>query len=964
MSCCQCLKIQVLDSITGVPDRYLSGGKLFVDLDSESILEFSKARTELTRIGSIRDEASLPVSLPQSDVNAAIANFLTNHNLIGNQYEPLKVLVQEGAITHNLNYLQFTGSDDTAGRYEATLQRGEGHWLYESEKFKLADAPFDDFELTRDNLISNWQNHSRYDPADGGPGYYFPVVHYGGWASRRSVVVEDLRPWFHLTALLEKSFCAIGWDFESPFFESIYGRRIICYLLSENFLEQPGLLELAKFRASLSDFFIPATGLETVIFDTEDFDNGNNFNLPTSSFSRAGVFNFSAGLAYPFEPNVNSWVRIVKEDQFGVTEVLAEEQGLVDNSGTASVTVKATDVLLIEGDRVYIQFETEIPTGVIGYFENTPLKTFYERGSIFNPAELIDPTLTLLELLKAAVHLCDGRIETDWENRKVKIFSPYDVDLYAETDVEGFFQEDEFEDLTDRVLPRTEVVALARQEKPRYLVLQFKDSNDPKVEAANARRPEAIYSKVIDRGILYTPDKEYSKNPLFEPTVNDFLVKFPTIGVGPVLANNEVDLPHCWDNDDGSISYDIGYRIAYTVGYKQQQTEGGDTRWWVFEHAFENQIPYAFQVPNAHIEGAIPDERMIYGEEDDNDLFSFCYRKYAQQDQYSVQASFQALVSPEDYKTLSFRKVMKMHYGGRTFTSRLLEIDARQSCSGQPATLIVQPITFVGDFCKDGKDLQARPDQCPNYPEMDININLAGNTMSATAQDAAITDPILTDTWEYSIDDGATWQSYTPGTGITATQVIFRRTVSFDADAGECEKVISRAAVFETVCDNEPEIALDYDEGKNIVSATGAGNFNSPIALDTWTVEIDGAAAIPYTEGDPINGFSTVKFNRTVSFSNSCQDVEVSETIEAETPICANSPMLEFVEVSDCVYDLRVTGADSSICAIYYEISRDGGANWYAWDNRPVNGEAGMIARATVMYCDHCPPTYLEENCP
>ena len=157
---------------------------------------------------------------------------------------------------------------------------------------------------------------------------------------------------------------------------------------------------------------------------------------------------------------------------------------------------------------------------------------------------------------------------------------------------------------------------------------------------------------------------------------------------------------------------------------------------------------------------------------------------------------------------------------------------------------------------------------------------------------------------------------------------------------------------------------MSYDEGKNEVSATGAGSFNSPISSDTWTVEIDGAAAVAYTQGDVISGFSTVKFNRNVSFSNSCQDVQVSETLEAEAPICANSPALEFVEVSDCVYDLQVTGSDSPICAIYYEISRDGGANWYAWDNRPVNGEVGMIARATVMYCDHCPPTYLQENCP
>jgi len=969
MGCCSCLKIQVVDGAQNVPSAVLQNGKLFVDVDSEAILEFSKARTELTEVGNIRDEASLPISIPQTDRNNAIAGFVRNHNLIDNLYAPLKVLVQEGMTAHSLNYLQFTGSDDEAGRYNAELIRGEGHWLYEAEKYALYNTPFETFELTKANLIQNWQSEAAYAPGSG-LGYYWPLVHYGGWAAERSVVIEDFRPWFHVFAILEKAFCDIGWKFESPFFQSGYGLRIICYLLSENFLEQPELLDLAKFRASLSEAFITNSGLETVIFDTEDYDTGGNFDLTSGSFARAGVFDFKCNLAYPYTAGPISTVRIIKESQFGVITVLAEANGAVGPNGTtASVRVEAKNVILIGGDRVYVQFQTEIPTGLFGYFENKPLKTFFERGSIVAPAELIDQTLTLLDFLKACVHLCAGRIQTDWVNRTVTLYSPYDTIVYGE-DVEGFFKEGDgaFVNLSELVISNSEAVSLNRAEKPRYLVLQFKDSGDPKAKEANAGRPEEIFSKTIDRGTLYKPGKEYSKNSLFEPTVNDFLVKFPVVGVAPAISNSEVDLPHCYDNDKGEISFKIGYRILWAAGYKQQRVaETGGNRFWVFENLPESLVPYCFQSPNAPISPAveIPEERLIYGDEEEKDLFSFCYRKHVLQGLYSVSVSLKALLSADFYKKLSFRDIYKIYYDGRTFTSRLLEVSGRKSCSGEPATIIVQPISRVTDECPDGRGLEGRPDFCPNYPEMDININVTGNTISAVAQNAGVNDPILTDEWEYSTDEGETWQAYTPGTGISAPVVIFRRAVTFDSDSGQCGKVISRRAVFETACDNAAGIELSYEESTNAIIATGTDDFNSPVDLDTWQVEVDGGAAQAYTEGEGITGFMAVKFTRTVSFTNNCEDIVVEQEYEVQGDQCNNAPELFLSEVSDCVYVPEVRGTTSStICMTVFEVSSDGGATWFPWDGYPVTGTPGKKIRATFQFCDTCPPIYIEQECP
>ncbi|MCB0595434.1 MAG: hypothetical protein KDD28_15185 [Phaeodactylibacter sp.] len=946
-----------------------------MDTSREDELEFSRALSELSEIGNIKDEAALSIGLPYSEKNKRIADFVRNHNLVGNTRAPLAVLVQEGTTVHQLNYLTFTGSDDTAQKFEAQLERGPGHWLHDANRLLLKDIPFDDFELVFDKLYLNWQEEHKYDGQDS-VGYYWPLVNYGAWLTKDTILPEDMRPWFHLLALLEKGFCEIGWKFRSSFFETEFGRRLICYLLAENLLEVPEILALKRFRATTqqSSVAFGPSGVGDVIFGTEVYDPGNNYNPATGVFTSTGVFNFSIGVEYTHNgPPGPVVIYIVREPLSGPEEVLAEFRVSTDAPQffqTNTVALEAENIAIAVGDKISVRAVAFTELIVTGYFQGHAVKAYLDRGMIINPATLIAPELTLLDLLKAAIHLCNGRIETNWEDNEVWVYQPYKTDVFYEEGVEGFFTDAPAVSLSEIVLPDSELVTVERQDKKRYLVIGFADSNDEHVKQKNEGRNTPLYSKIIDRGAQYEEGREYNKNPLFEPTLNKELVKFPL--VSPLIVpNNEVDIPHCLDNGNGELSFKIGYRILYCAGYRVQRADNNEIRRWRFQNFGLDNVPYAFQVPGSRLDvagnGELPRQVLIYGERDIDDLYAMCYRRDLLGKLYSTRSSFQALLNAQEYRTMSFRSLYSLHYGGRTFTARLLEIAGRRTCTGAPAELILRPEAWGGDVCpgKEPPIMAYQRPPCPNYPEIDIAIDVTGNTIIATAQDTAINDPILSDVWVYSDDDGASWQEYTPGTPLSLPAVIFRRFLEFDAEAGTCEKVVTRSAVFETVCDNNPEITLNYDGSKNSITAVGAGAFNSPIASDTWTVEVDGGAPVAYTAGNEISGFTTVKFTRTVSFANNCEDVVAVAEHEVEGDQCNNLPTLDLVEVADCVYEPQVGGTTSSdICLTLIEVSWNAGGKWLPWDGHPVKGAPDTFIRASFMFCDSCPPIHIEKECP
>lgn len=992
MSCCgPCLKIQILKDYPAVPDHFLTGGKLYLDVSTDFALEFSKALGELTELNEISDEGVLSVSLPYTPKNKFVSDFVRNHNRTENDYSPLPVLIQEGPVIHRISELTFTGSNDEDKTLEAEFSRGAGHWLTASRDLYLRGADLGEFELNEANIRDNWQNNSSY--SDGGTPVYFPLCFYGVWTAQNEMKVADFRPWFHLLGLLQKGFCATGggWSFRSPWLESAKGRKLGCYLAGKDYGADEQYLPEKKFLAKvLIDGVVPITPLveegntiPVLVFDEVELNPNGYYNPDTGKFSGGMVIaDFVANIYCQFEATAYDRqfvVRVMRENPDGtIEEIEAKEGNISPNSGTsaslnfpqANISVRAKNVYVPEGASVYIALSFQLfPRYIEGTFYNEPRKVIYQSGDTIPLNIAVRNDLTLLDFFKGVASLVNGKIRTDWESRTVWLYTPYEREYYDET-IEGFYTND-IEDWTPLIVQSSEAITIERLGIQRYALLRFQDGNDAEIKAQGLEDESPLYSRLIDFGpVTKNEDVNEIKNPLFEPTINSEIQKFGAIP--PETEFYNVSIPHVLDNEEGRLSFDLGARLVEFAGYvstRKTDVPFSPLRRWIFEGTTENRLPFAYQQLPSDTDiqiGLLPQPKQggpVFADHA-NDFYQIGWKEELSARLESVRSSFQVVLPALAYKALDFRKWARIYYNGRTFFARLLEVSGRQACSSEPCIAIFRPDRFAPE-CVDVSIIPTIV-KCSDAPGISVNIDVPGDTITADVNNEFVSAPIIADGLEYSTDQGQTWQGYQAQDSIVAqSQVVFRRSTDLES-CGPVETV--RTVNFRDYCANSFIIDIVHNERANTASATATDRFNSPVDTDTWTVSIDAGDPVPYTAGDEISEFGTVEFYRKVTFTNSCPDVEVYESVEAENGTggnCYNTIDIAFSEVAPCVYLPEIAGSYSSpICSTTWEVSKDNGTTWGSWDFAPIKSEAGTKVRVAVQFCDYCPPRYVEKACP
>jgi hypothetical protein len=951
-----------------MPDRFLQSGRLHLDLTAENVLELTRSLQELSDLDTINVEGAIEFDVPYTTKNDIIARFVRRETLIGNTYDPLRIIVSEGSVQYLFfTEIQFTGANDAGASYTAKIQGGDAHWLTYAAKKLLNTVELGTFEFTAANLLTNWTNDNSYQ--DGDQGVWFPLVHYGGWFEANNIVVEDFRPWFHALSILQKGFCEGGWSFRCPFLETEAGRKAIVYILSKSLGTNPDDLEYRRFSANTTT----ADSSPIVVFENEEFDNSNSYNPATGIYSGAmeGTFTAVVSVRMNFADTGNELVTIelIREDADGSITVLGGQDLFLATGDTATFSITSISTALIPGSSVYVLKTTVADSDAevyAGQFYNTPTRAIFQDGDILDLKDQIDSDYLLLDFLKGIAHLCNGRFKTDFVQKTLYLYCPYDVQWYGEG-VDGFFQ-NTIEDITDLIVPDSKQTQIDRNSYSRYVRLRFKAAGDAYIKNLKAEDREPLFSKYLDLGDGVDDKIQDLPNPFFEPTLNGIITKFSAIP--PELVTRNVDIPHLWDNENGEKSFDIAPRIALAFGYVTQVWNDGTpetSRKWKFEGGIADDLPYAFQFPNVPYDdgGTTTDitDRWVYGEDSERDFYTLAYSRTLQRVQSSARVSFTMRTTARRYSREAFQKRYLIYYAGRTSLYRLIEMAGYRTCDSGLIQAVFQPVPYVGDECAD--NINVDPDTCNNRPRIDVTIDVSGNSTSADADDSGITSPIDTDDWEYSVNGGASWSAYTPPTPIIGeASIIFRRTVSFTD--GCPTKVVTRTADFETFCDNNPTITLVYTAGTNTIVATGGGAFNSTIDADDWEYSIDGGAYTPYTEGDPVTGFETITFRRTVQYTNACEDSIVFASYTVGGTICANEPEIIFTEVmpGTCAYILSIGGTlDSSIAATTFQISDNGGVSWRAHNGGVVRRMQDTIVKAIIYYTDDCPLSIITAEC-
>jgi len=993
MSCCNCLKIKVLSDVTVLLPQWDSGNGAYVDVDGDTGIEFSKALAELNDTGRINDEAALRVSVPATDKNLVLFKAIHNHNLVEPDFNPLQVLVHEGSVTHNLDSLQATGYTDAGQRIECELKRSVRHWLEFAGNTFLNQIPIASVEFTKENLENIWANNFVYN--DGDDGVYFPLVNYGGWLKPNEVVVEDFRPWINPLKILQEGFCLGEWKFICPWLETTAGRQLSVYPYGAGYGQQDFLIDEKRFRAHVgAEDFDPLLFFFPVIlpFGTEDYDPNDVYD--NSSYKYIGSYviaTFRSTFTIAFAStsgsySVNWLAAIVRENADGTVTVLDEETGTITdpNIQTLTVNLEARDVTVYGGQKIYVYWSSNgahTVTALTGFFENAPTRRIFEAGETIDVGALMDAQTTLLDFYKAFVHMCNGKTHTDWLNKTVTLYTPYEEQYFDET-VEGFYL-DEIEVITDIISQDSERVTLDRISQNRYIRLQFKESSDEFIKIRGLEEVEPLFSKLIDFG-EDAPIKEIKKeeNPLFEPTVTAIIDKFPALI--PEITTYNVDIPHLWDNDEKKVSYDLGFRIVRLEGLVRQiesDTGNNTSRRWRFEGETKQEVPYSYQVPGVQLGEGFPttpidlDTSVVYGEdENDNDFYNLGYRKEYNRRSVFAKSSFDGQITARLYKQFDFRRAFIIKYNGRTFSARMLSISNRTACSDRPATMLFRPEIFGEIDCNDKLTIS---DPCINFASIKGGVNAANNTASATASNDDFNSVVDSETWEYTTD-GSTFTPYTPGADVSfgsSNIIVFCRTINF-ADA--CPPLrVCRTFNIEDFCDDTSDIKADFVQvigqpGEVSAIADPDDDITTPIASDVWQVSIDGGALQAYTPGTTITGFSeSVLFIRTITFQNACLPLVTQRLVTADPPVtenCDNS-LIEIVMTetapSSCFWVPSIGGVTDSVpCFVNWQVSTDGGVTFSDWDKHPIAGTENTVVKAFVQFCDDCPPITVVKPCP
>jgi hypothetical protein len=1007
MSCCNGLLIQVKEVPAGVPTWMMPEGKLYLDLNSESGIALGKSLGELTDVNQIADEAAVGLVVPMTKKNRLILDSSINPNAKVEETK-IPIAIFQGGSVIPFDQLVVVSSSDEDKSIQCELYRGEDHWISKASSLFVKDindlndvywpdSPFD--------IQQHWIDAVPY--VDDDLGYVLAPVDYSGgvddegntgWMKKGRMIPEDLRPWVSDVYLLEKGFCSIGWGFYSAFHaETDYANHLYSYLLGESYGEDPQLLASYQIFCQLTPDVQYFEGLSGVVFDaiTEDGfgaltvgqeDNLNDPNSQVTKFRGIGVFDFNAEVIID-TPAIGavSWAQLqfVKKDELtGERKVHEGEKIYFEFSGTpgggigipGDIKVSASweNVNVAYDDSIYVQLETHITFNFVagseiiqdlfmkgGSFTNTPRRALPVRGYQTNLSNVVDPKLNFLDFFKACIFDFDGKIVTDYTNRRVVVYPPESVKIYNNEAITGFYQTTNIP--LEDVVCDSLTVTNAETSAARYALIKFKDSNDPSVEAEPTPNNVPLFARLIDRGEGFKEETQEYTNPLIEPTTTG-AVKMPFDEV----ETSSIILPRLWDNDEGRTSFDVGFRKLYFWESQPQYINalgGQQPAKLRLMNQVISSLPYGFQIPKAFKVGLVlPSERYCYGaENDDIDDFYFFFWRFRSLFRDFKSFLFKFQHSLLDYKAIDFRKWYTVNYDDHPYVGRIKGVTNFDLCTGLQEVEFFPSTAFID--CPSREDVL----DCPNNPGISIIVDEGDCCIRGRADDTGIVSPIGSDEWSVTLD-GLIWSPYTPNTPICDEQIIiFRRYTTFTD--GCPPKARSKQWTKDEICANLASIVIEYDEPSGEVSATGTRDFQSVPDGDTWQYSIDGLPWVPYTEGDGIvvPPGSTICFNWIIPFENCCPNLDLTECFSVPTDgQCSNNTLnLLLVDQGSCLYVPELTGSTSSIIgATVFEISKDDGTTWTPWNGGLIEPSEFLKVRAMVFFCDDCPPLCLEVDCP
>lgn len=771
----ECVKIRVQEPYDYIPAQYIEAdGYVYLDLKKGFDLRETKQVTELNGDNKLTFTFQMGFDLPWSDKNFSILKKYLHSNHIDNDRAQVPVDVVYGSTVTSENQLYV--KKGKGKKITAELKLDVNHWAIKGSDLKLKDIPQGDFTFEYDNIIDVLENQHIYDPNN--LGIWLPFIDYGiitrdhslpGRTFNFALPNAYIRPWYHVTSILEKGFCLLGFTFQSDLFNSLYGKSLLCYLIDRSYgLNDPrvplltckALVEnstpLAFQYLSGSIAVVPFADLDGAIGDP-----GANFHSGNAFYTANGEVDVKARVRLRVEKKET----VIKFTYGSLTQVTTTGSG----PWSVSPFYNTSTITTAEDDQV-IEFEFEVKAMPVSdldrfgifisrsnidseitvlnnededgvpisedegtFIEYTGVRKYWDIGDTVNLADLIDSEWLFLDFLKGVSHFFNLKWFTNFRTLEVLALQPYDVTLMGES-IGGYYIEQSIEDIIGIIDPKSYETESPETENPRYIKLLFKDSTDEYIKELPYKEP--LYSHTQDMGPKFTVDEpEERENPFFEATAEGSVAeRLPALSLSITKMR-----------DGSRMGWNFRPRMIVGHGMRRiniNNTGGpgtGDPGLRILSWANPSRklIPVAGQFIRYLIGDAVNDDTaVVFAAPEDNNVFGIneelgdysaiktlywdMYRRWLQEQLNNMGIQYLAELTNADFRGIDFRSYYLIEHLGRLVKVRIKQIVDYHYCSN-----IFTPVDFVpeiqaSDLCGfiTGDPTGNPTAECANYPKI------------------------------------------------------------------------------------------------------------------------------------------------------------------------------------------------------------------------------------------------------
>lgn len=985
--------IEIVKPYSHLPGDLYVNGKYWLDMAVDAVRLSEKIDNFL--IDKIDVPAAIGLTFPRTMRNRlALEPFINGQS---GQFagRACKVVAYLGDVTLPFSDLFIISS--TEKEYSGELRLGDDYWLIKAELLKLNAIPFDLIRFLKANIDT-----SNSVPAfvDGGDPVRYPHVNWGNLTNNlntnRTIINEmfswQMRPFISVLDILRKGFAWCGMALSTPVFESDWGRRLIAYLLRNDYGVGKDALKLRGTNVSnntVSDLLtirrestltLPMTvvssgtfvGIAPEVVEENRYTNFYYYSRGEFSDIRGAakiLVYVSENQYLTFRLNITLVNPAVYPNPINIASSEIYIQQSVNTSHTYDLSVEIDNAEIPPYSQIFLTL-TVIPETTCQMIVQkgtnllvTPNRVIYSEGDQINLAEEIDPNLSFLDFLKGMIHLIDGKLYYARGSAKIYLMPTNSTIMFDDSEVEGFYTDDVI-DITEQVVPGS-----------------MNRHHDKTIVSNNVRVGYAS-STDDDFKVNITDDKDYqlfdgysivnpggyqseviSRNPLFLPTLNKQVVFFNTPNdPDPAARRAPNDLPYISDNDTGKASYNVGARILYFWGNTPTRRKMPDDTLMIPGMSYYGDVYayYAFDLANlVNVDGSDIKECLIYGNREAPllDLYQLFWLPSLRFFKDSIEHQVLAYMIGD----ISFRDIVTFHYQGHQYVMRLTAIDDWDG----GITGLSTPITLVPTIGSleppdPDYDVPLDPRSDCDYGSLALEVSYDSGTNCYTALITGSSSMAISsiDYYYKYIDD----TSFTSGDTLCdpSGSFIFMAVVHFDA---ACADLSFNEIV--NPCNNTPSLIMTYNDITKCLTITvDDTNVHSTVDTDTITYSINGGADTPYTGSIcSLTGDEVITAHLVQTYIGGCASTTADAEIQlAIAPVdCSlNTPGLTYTTISDCKILPDRTGdlVDDIVIYdhIYYRYSDSD--EWQLWDeNTPIDTPVHL--RRVVEFTE-CDPAIVE----